>query len=498
MKQLTAIILAVLLVLPTICTSAFSSASHANGDVDRDGQTKIQDANLIQRQMVGMVVFDSEQQKLADYDLDGKININDVTEIQLVLVDVKSAPVEPTSSATQPTQPTTQATQPTTQPTTQPATAPNPEVNSVVRIYFSNNVNWSTVNFYVYNSENGNTQKTWPGTQITNFSINTGGEKVYYADVDTSSYNRIIFNDGSNQTVNVPLSKASSGFYISDSSNSKAMLVGTYAYTGADSGNMTKLNFDYPDGYKKRVWIWTPADYKATGDKFRTIYMTDGQNLFDDDHEDFHGGWEVTDAVESMMSNGGRGVIIVGIESTGAHRDTELTPNIGELNPLLPAGDAQSFKDGKGIMFADFVANTVMPYVQENYNSSTAKRDNMVCGSSSGGIESFYIGMEHNDKFGMIGALSPAFLLFGDDVWNNYLSKFDLAGDDMPKLYLFNGNNASDSLEQNLKKFCDDMYNRLTKANYKKMTYVVENDFIHNEAFWRIIFPDCISYLLGI
>ena len=433
----------------------------------------------------------------------------DVTEIQMVLAEVKPAPVEPTTEATQAetetqtetaTQPESE-TQPATetQPSTQEATAPNPQVNATVRVYFSNNVNWSSVYFYVYASSTGTPQKTWPGTQITKFNTNTGGEKVYYADIDTSAYDRIIFNNGgTQQTINVPVNKASSGFFISNSSSTKAMLVGTYAYTGADCGTIKKLNMDYPGGYKKRVWIWTPADYKSTGDKFRTIYMTDGQNLFDDDHEDGYGGWEVTDAVESMMANGGRGVIIVGIESTGSRRDTELTPNIGALNPALPPSDAQSFKDGKGIQFADFVANTVMPYVQENYNSSAAKRDNMVVGSSSGGLEAFYIGMEHNDKFGMIGALSPAFLLFGDDVWNSYLSKFDLTSSDMPKLYLFNGNSTKDSLERELKVFCDEMYDRLTNAGYKNMTYVIEGDYVHNEAHWRAIFPDTIAWLLGI
>ena len=387
MKNITALLLAVLLVLSALSVSAYKQGGFPNGDVNRDGKTKIQDANLIQQYKVGMKQFDDEQRLLADYNFDGKVDIVDVTEIQMVLAEIKPEPVEPTTEATQP------ATE--TQPATQEPTAPNPQVNATVRIYFSNNVGWSTVYFYTYNSASGTPQKTWPGTQITKYTTNTNGEKVYYADINTGAYDRIIFNNNAQQTINVPINKASSGFYISNDSSKKAMLVGTYAYTGADAGKMTKLSMDYPGGYKKRVWIWTPSDYKATGEKYRTIYMTDGQNLFDDDHEDGYGGWEVTDAVESMMTNGGRGTIIVGIESTGSRRDTELTPDIGELNPLLPASDAKSFKNGKGIQFADFVANTVMPYVQENYNSSKAKQDNMIAGSSSGGIESFYIGMEY-------------------------------------------------------------------------------------------------------
>lgn len=505
MKNLTAVLLAFLIVVSAFGVSAYSSGGFKNGDVDRNGRTKIQDANLIQRSIAGLVTLDEEQTKLADYNLDGKVNISDVTEIQFVLAECKPEPTEPTE--TQPETQATTATQPTTetQPATQPATAPNPEVNSTVKVYFTNNKNWDNVYFYLYDYASGTPKAAWPGTKVTNPTYNNGGEQVYSMDVDTSKYDRIIFNNGTHtdssqdrQTVNVAVNKASSGFFIYSDSEKKANLVGTYAYTGADSGSLTELSFDYPGGYKKKVWIWTPADYKATGDKFRTIYLTDGQNIFDKyqgGRKPPYGGWEVSDAVESMMANGGRGVILVGIENT-TYRDNELTPDLGEINPQLPASDAQSFKNGNGAQFADFVANTVMPYVQENYNSSTAKCDNMICGSSSGGIESFYIGMEYHDKFGMIGALSPAFLLFDDTVWNSYLSKYDLTSDEMPKLYMFNGNN--DELEQNLNIFCVEMYNRLKKAGYKKMVFIQEQDFKHNEAYWRIIFPECISWLLEI
>ncbi len=483
MKKTTALLLVLILALSVVGVSAHTSARFKNGDVNRDGATKIQDANLIQQSLVGMKTLDWQQNQLADYDLNGNVNILDVTEIQLILVNAKSSPEEAPIVPEKEVPPVS-----------------NTQVSDTVRVYFSNNKNWSNVYFYVYDSSTEVPKKDWPGDKITTYTPNDSGENVFYADVDTSKYDRIIFTDGTNQTVNTALCKASSGFFISNDSNKSAMMVGTYAYTGADKGNLTELNFDYPGGYKKKVWIWTPADYNPEGEKYRTIYLTDGQNLFDsypNGRKPPYGGWEVTDAVESMMSNGGRGVIIVGIENK-TYRDNELTPNIGELNPELSAADARSFKDGNGAQFGDFVVNYVMPYVQGNYNSSRATADNMICGSSSGGIESFYIGMEYNDKFGMIGALSPAFLLFDDSVWNSYLSKFDLDSDDMPKLYLFNGNHKDDSLERNLKVYCDEMYNRLNNAGYKNMTYVIEDDFMHNEAYWRVIFPDCISYLLGI
>ena len=497
MKNLTALFLALLIALSAVCVSAFSSGGYKNGDVNRDGNTKIQDANLIQRYLANFFEFDSEQKALADYDLNGKVNIVDVTEIQLVLVEAKSAPEEPTTRPeSETTQPVSETAQPTTetQPATQEATAPSPKVNSTVKVYFSNNKWWSKVCFYVYDSASGTPQKAWPGTEIKSYITNSGGERVYYADVDTSRYDRIIFTDGTNQTVNVPVNKASSGFYISDDGNTKAMRVGTYAYTGSDSGKIIKTNLNYPSGGTKKIWIWTPADYNAAGDKFRTLYVLDGQNLFDDDHSDGYGGWEVTDAVESMMSNGGRGTIIVGIDNGSSARDSELTPNIGDVVPSY----AKDFSNGTGETFSNFFVNTVMPYVQANYNSSKAAVDNMIAGSSSGGIESFYIGMEHKDKFGMIGALSPAFLLYSDSVWNSYLSKYDLASSDMPRIYMYSG--RLDDLEKNIYSSTVSMLNRLTNSGYNtdKLKLSIEDNAEHNEAFWRIIFPECISWLLDI
>lgn len=81
MKALTSLLLAVLLVLSVFSVSAYKQGEFPNGDVNRDGKTKIQDANLIQQYKVGMKMFDDEQKHLADYNFDGKVDIMDVTEI---------------------------------------------------------------------------------------------------------------------------------------------------------------------------------------------------------------------------------------------------------------------------------------------------------------------------------------------------------------------------------------------------------------------------------
>ena len=470
MKKSISIFMILLILLATFSVNAYSTDNFGNGDVDRSRNLDVRDATLIQKHCASIVSFDAEQLLLGDVDLNGSVDVKDATKIQKVAAGIDTLPQNPT---------------------TQPSTPPKSDIPDNIKVYFSNNKNWSNVYCYLYSSSSGLPNQKWPGEKLTNYTTNSVGEKVYSATVDVSKYDRVIFNNNQGQqTVNTPINKASSGFFIASGSGNK-MLPGTYAYTGADGGKILKTTLTYSTGYNKKIWIWTPADYSPnSSQKYQTLYILDGQNLFDDDHSDSYGGWQVTDAVESMMSNGGRGMIIVGIDNGNAKRDSELTPDIGAVLPQYQ----NEFSSRTGKAFSDFVVNKVMTYIQSNYNSSTAPQDNAIIGSSSGGLESFYIGMEHKDKFGHIGALSPAFALFSTSVWNTYLSKYSMSSADMPRIYIYNGN--GDSVEKELYQGTCNMYSKLKSSGYStsKVTLVLEEDACHNEAYWRIIFPEMLSW----
>lgn len=490
-KQFLAILLVLVLLITAFGTVINSSAATVWGDTDGDGIISTIDATHIQRHCANIRLLDAQEQKRALVSGNKALSVLDATYIQRFLTKIISRfPVE---DMVQPTEPPTQA-------PTQAPTEPKDEVTKVknnITIHFSNNKNWGKVNAYIYNYASQTAMSAWPGTQMTNYITNNYGEKVYSLTVDVSKYDRIIFNNGSAQTTDTPLTKASSGYFIVGESNGK-LLAGMYPYGQDGEGTIKTTNLSYPDGYQKKLYIWLPEGYNANdkSKKYSVLYMCDGQNLFGQTPSLSGYEWECDESVLSLMQNGGDGVIVVGIDNSESEqkRDHELTPNLGTLAPGMSG--MGNFTNGGGKVFSDFVVNTVIPYVEANYNTNSIRG---IAGSSSGGIEAFYIGMEHMDKFRYVGALSPAFLLYNKSVWDTYLGAKNFSGD-VPRIYFYNGNSSKDSLERQIYPNAVAMEGWLKAKGYPadKMTTVIDNDGTHSEAFWAIYFPEMLSFGLDV
>lgn len=467
------------------------------GDADYNGVVNIKDATLIQKFLALIESTDDylHAEFTADADQDEKITIKDATVIQKF---VASLPVDtPVGEEFEIPYETEPSTAPTEETTVQPTTAPTEteeKMDTNITIYFSNNKKWPSVYAYLYNESAQKENATWPGVKMTLHSTNDYGEQIYMMDVDVSDYNRVVFNNGGKtQSMNAAISVANSGFYIAADTPKSSLPLGVYAFDEAEYGKQTKVTLDYPDGYKKPIIIWTPNGYDPadTSKNYPVIYLLDGQNQFLGTTNGY-GGWVTDKIATSLQSNGHDGFILVGIDNS-RNRDNELTPDIGDV---IPAYANQGFENGTGERFSDFVADTVVPYVQANYNVSKDPEDNAIIGSSSGGIEAFYIGMENMDIFGRIGAISPAFMLFDKSDWDNYLAKFDFTeADKLPRIYFYNG--GGDSLEKELNPYAQAMPQWMAKLGYPedKMIFVHEASFSHNEYAWRMIMPETIAWL---
>ncbi len=100
---------------------------------------------------------------------------------------------------------------------------------SELDVYFTNSLNWSTVNAYIW-QDGGSYKASWPGEAMQYVETNSQGQKIYKISVPANVYNRIIFNNGTTQTVDLTLSNTNNEGFIPSTQSSGQYNCTTYVY----------------------------------------------------------------------------------------------------------------------------------------------------------------------------------------------------------------------------------------------------------------------------
>ena len=238
----------------------------------------------------------------------------------------------------------------------------------------------------------------------------------------------------------------------------------------------------YPEKGDRKVRVYVPAHEEE--ERLPVIYMTDGQNLFDEESCGW-GCWHTRESVEAERRLSGKAAIIVGVHNDNLWRDNELTP--GSIGEVIRAGEMDSFTAPEGEIFDDFLMNTVKPAVEARFPVKRGRENTAVCGSSSGGLQAFFTALSHTDAFSMAGVFSPAFLLYGEDDIRRWIHN-RLQGD-LPYLYLYTG--AGDELEMRIYQSTEATYDILMDCYPQHLlNEVILFENKHNEAAWEPVFQD--------
>ncbi len=257
-----------------------------------------------------------------------------------------------------------------------------------------------------------------------------------------------------------------------------------------------ELLLPYRDKGDRLVRVFVPPHDE--GETLPVIYMTDGQNLFDDDNVRF-GCWYTREAVKAERENTGKAAIIVGIHNDGSpwERANELMPkSIGEpmLPPEMPE-EARKMVSPEGEEFDDFIINTVMPAVEARFPVKKGRESTAFCGSSSGGVQSFYTALTHPDLFGAAGVFSPCFMLFKPEDLAGWI--FKSLREKMPYLYLYSG--AGDDMEKMIYQCMEGVYDILSECYPpQSLNEVVLLENKHHEDAWAEIFKDFLHTFLSV
>lgn len=95
-------------------------------------------------------------------------------------------------------------------------------------VYFRNEKSWAAVNAYVWRSSDNRNIAGWPGENMKDTGKTSEGFKIYSYEVPLGmGYDRIIFNNGSEQTNDLTLSESTPAFYYTNTNDRGTLAAAT-------------------------------------------------------------------------------------------------------------------------------------------------------------------------------------------------------------------------------------------------------------------------------
>ena len=228
----------------------------------------------------------------------------------------------------------------------------------------------------------------------------------------------------------------------------------------------------------RRIWIYLPQEYTASGLSYPVMYLHDGQNLFDQ-ITSYSGEWGVDEAFDSAAVYNLPQCIVVGIDNGGDSRIAEYTP---WAHP--------KHGGGQGDAYMRFITQTLKPYIDSAYRTRPHARYTVLGGSSLGAHISLYGGLKYPDVFGKLLLFSPAF-------WINpeiYRMIDTLKFDTKPAIYMMGSHKEGMLMMLDMQH----MYKLLLERGWiedQNLIKVERKYGEHKEWFWRKEFPEAVRWL---
>lgn len=175
----------------------------------------------------------------------------------------------------------------------------------------------------------------------------------------------------------------------------------------ADSWNTRTGNFRFHEdlqsqylGPARTVLVYLPPGYEQEPfRRYPTLYLQDGQNLFDSATSYAGVEWGVDETAEALISAGEiEPLIIIGVYNTGEHRIEEYTPTV----------DPKLNKGGNADHYGRFLLEELKPFIDSQYRTLPDPESTGLGGSSLGGLLALYLGLVSSERFGKLMVMSPS------------------------------------------------------------------------------------------
>ena len=147
-------------------------------------------------------------------------------------------------------------------------------------------------------------------------------------------------------------------------------------------GTVTQVTLDDTQARRARkAWVYTPSSYEAASDvKHHLLILFDGADYTADI------------PAPTILDN--------------LHAARAIPPTVAVM---LDTADGRIADLANHQVFADFVANDLVPWAQARYRIDRSPSSTIVAGYSAGGLAAAYVAFRHPDAFGNVLSQSGAF-----------------------------------------------------------------------------------------
>lgn len=235
----------------------------------------------------------------------------------------------------------------------------------------------------------------------------------------------------------------------------------------------------------RRIWIYLPKGYEETKKHYPTMYLQDGQNLFDEFTSAFGNEWRVDECLDSLIAKGKPACIVVGIDNGEASRMNEYNP----YEFVMKDSSRSKIFSPQGEEYLLFITQTLKPFIDKKYRTLSSKENTIIAGSSMGGVISYYAALKYPEVFGKAGIFSPAFWTAPEIKKLTDSGAKKITG----KFYFYMGEKEGGAYIADMKEVAEKL-----GTNSNAMIYtVVDEGGQHNEAAWRKWFADFFSWMMA-
>lgn len=199
------------------------------------------------------------------------------------------------------------------------------------------------------------------------------------------------------------------------------MAAPAFASEDVPKGSVETLgNFGAGNHREPRVRVWLPPGYQNSRCSYRTLYMLDGQFVFesDGDGENF-----AADRRIARLAKAGRiqPTLIVAIDNLEGDRFLQYMPQTiydQAEGSLRAAVDREIGRTGGrplvSAQFLQFLTTRLKPFIDTHYRTLSGRLDTAIFGASMAGVMAGAIFVEGKQTFGRGACMSPNWPIYNE------------------------------------------------------------------------------------